>query len=454
MDLIPVVGSVDDLPAEVAGLQFQGVRRFPDTDAGVQIRYGIPALATADVYLYTQGFSDITDDLWSAEVEARFEDSCTLVVMTEAQGLHTDLVTLQSGYLFIPADAPEPLCLWASFAYTVSPGVPIPMIDPAGGTPVVTDMGRKFSHVGLRTDRGYLNKIRYTHPVEDGEKGFSGFRAFAAEWTDFVKRRPRVPQPGPHRPGADSASAPDSPERGFLEQVQQAARDMGMDSFLVTGGPYGVKGGFQPLLHTQETTTTMGYFVATGVACVLATDAALVFHIPPQAGDPGSGRPGPDHRASVGLLHVSRDGTCAFYTADVHWRDSTPAEVGPWTHHRAPPDEQWLLGRLPNGMIVTRNVDISRYVEFLRYGMEWAGNIDSSGDSPMREQLDAAFHSGPAAFAETADGYRESFLRELLLKAFSGMGLMDLFDRLPYGLSPEVFDAAVTNYLRERGAIP
>jgi hypothetical protein len=468
MDPIPVVGSEADLPAEVAGLHLQGVRHHTDPDSGVQIRYGITAFATADVYLYTQGFSDISDDLWSAEVEARFEDSCTLIKMTAAQGLYTDLVTLQSGYLFIPADAPEPLCLWASFAYTVTPGTPIPMIGSAGGTPVMTDMGRKSSHVGLRTDHGYLNKVRYTHPAEDGEKGFAGFRAFVAAWTDFVKRRPRVPQPGTHRPGADSPSAPDSPERGFLEQVQQFARDMGVaaaarpgevtDSFLVTGGPYGVRVVLQPLLHTQDTPTTMGYFVASGVGCVRATDAALVFHIPQQVGDPVSGGPGPDHdhdrRASVGLLHATRDGTCAFYTADVHWRDGSPAEVGPWTLHQARPDEQWLLGRLPNGAIVTRNVDISRYAEWARYGMELADDINFLGDSTMRDKLDAAFHAGPAAFAQTAAGYRELFLRELLLKAFSGGDFIDFIGRLPYGLAPEVFDAAVAEYLRERGAIP
>jgi hypothetical protein len=114
-----------------------------------------------------------------------------------------------------------------------------------------------------------------------------------------------------------------------------------------------------------------------------------------------------------------------------------------------------LVKRYVKGsLIVTRNVDISRYAEFLRYGMEWADDIDSSGDSTMREQLDAAFQAGPAAFAQTADGYRELFLRELLLKSFSGMDLMDFIDRLPYGLSPEVFDAAVTKYLRGRGAIP
>jgi hypothetical protein len=463
MDPIPVVGSEADLPAEVAGLHLQGVRRLPDPDGGVQIRYGISGFAMADVYLYTQGFRDITDDLWSAEVEARFEDACTVIKMAEAQGMYSDLVTLPSGYLFIPADSPEPLCLWASFAYTVTPGTPIPVIDPAGGTPVVTDMGRKSSHVGLRTDHGYLNKVRYTHPAEDGERGFARFRAFVAEWTDFVKGIPRVPQPGLHRPGADSSS-PDSLEPNFLEQAQQLAHDTVvaaggvMDSVLMTGGPYGVRVGFQTLLHTQETVTTMGYFVASGVACVRATDAALVFHIPPRVGDPAVGEPDHDPErgeSAIGLLHVTREGVCAFYTADVHSREAGPAEVSPWTPHPAPPDEQRLLVRLPSGMVITRNVDIGKYVELLRHGMGLADHLDSAENGgDVRGRLDAAFRAGPVAFARAADGLRELFLRRLLRQFFSDGDFMDYIERLPHGLSPEDFDAAVESYLRERGVIP
>jgi hypothetical protein len=65
-----------------------------------------------------------------------------------------------------------------------------------------------------------------------------------------------------------------------------------------------------------------------------------------------------------------------------------------------------------------------------------------------------AFRAGPVAFARAADGLRELFLRRLLRQFFSDGDFMDYIERLPHGLSPEDFDAAVESYLRERGVIP
>jgi hypothetical protein len=171
---IPVFGSESQLPASVGGLAFVHVEYFADPRLGVSIRYGKPTTAKADAYLYDLGLSDIPSDLGLQQVVEWFQHSCQDVMLAAERGLYLDFEVLASRYLHIPPGAPDPFCLWASFAYRQ-----------ISGPGVFT--GRRVSNLALRTDRGHINKVRYTYPEDAGEHGFAGFLGFVVEWTYLVQ---------------------------------------------------------------------------------------------------------------------------------------------------------------------------------------------------------------------------------------------------------------------------
>jgi hypothetical protein len=176
MNRVPVFGSEQHVPAIVGGLELECVEYFPDPKFGVGIRYGTPNTPKADVYLYDRGLSDIPDDLRSPQLIEWFQEACGAVMVMSERGQYRDFEVLASQHLHLPPDAPDPFCLWASFAYRQGPG------------PQVTFAGRRVSNLALRTDRGHINKVRYTYPEDAGEDGFAGFLAFLVEWTGFVQQ--------------------------------------------------------------------------------------------------------------------------------------------------------------------------------------------------------------------------------------------------------------------------
>lgn len=179
MRAIPLFGDESQLPAIIGGLAFEHVEYYPDPRLGVGIRYGTPTTAKVDAYLYDFGRADIPDDLRSPQVVEWFQEACQGVLVAAERGLYRDFEVLASQYLHLPPDAPDPFCLLASFAYRQVPGPDIPE---------VTFAGRRVSNLALRTDRGYINKVRYTYPEDAGEAGFAGFLAFVAEWTEAVQQ--------------------------------------------------------------------------------------------------------------------------------------------------------------------------------------------------------------------------------------------------------------------------
>lgn len=191
MKAIPVFGSKDQLPASIAGLDLESVDHYPDPKLGVMVRYGMPPFVKADAYLYDLGLTDIPGDLQSPRVAQWFQESFEGVLMAAKQGIYRDFEVLGSGYINVPPDAPDPLCLCASFTYRQDSGASVPVVFPEKeGTPVITDIGRLVSHMALRTDRGYINKVRFNYPEEAGEGGFAGFLNFMVEWTRVVQTAP------------------------------------------------------------------------------------------------------------------------------------------------------------------------------------------------------------------------------------------------------------------------
>lgn len=186
MTAIPVFGTEDRLPARVAGLNLEGVEQYPDPRLGVMVRYGIPPLIKADAYLYDLGLTDIPDDLESPQVETLFEESLQGVTTAAEQGVYLDFELLGSGYIKLPPESPEPFFLGATFSYRQNPKASVPVVFP-GTDGTVHDVGRIVSHMALRVDRGYINKVRFNHPEEAGDAGFTLFLGFVMEWTESVQ---------------------------------------------------------------------------------------------------------------------------------------------------------------------------------------------------------------------------------------------------------------------------
>ncbi len=180
---IPVFLNESSLPRVIGGLAFEGVDIYPDQRLGIKVRYGTGADLKADAFLYNHGHNDIPVNLRSEDVGNWFQEAYQNVQMAADQGLYLDLDIRASQFLHLPPDAPDPFCLWGVFAYRQAP------------SPLVSFLGTRISHLALRTDRGYINKVRFTYPEmeKDEEANFGRFLAFLVEWTFAVQEFGKPP---------------------------------------------------------------------------------------------------------------------------------------------------------------------------------------------------------------------------------------------------------------------
>ena len=171
---IPIFGDERNLPKTVAGLELSGVQRYPDPALGVSVSFNGPG-TKATVYLYNLGLAEVSTDVKSAQLLEVFQESYGDIDQQAASGAMRDFELHTSQYLHLPPDAPQPIGLWAAFSF-ISPS------ETDGA-----DADRQVSHLVVRADRGYFNKIRYTHPKDHGIEAVIRFRAFVAEWTAIVQ---------------------------------------------------------------------------------------------------------------------------------------------------------------------------------------------------------------------------------------------------------------------------
>jgi len=173
-----VFGDRDSVPRRLAGLIFLDAVIYPDARFGVGFRYAGPGHLKADTYLYDLGVPDVPDRLDAPQVLEWFSAARNEVTTLARQGKYLDLeIRDDATALYIPADATTPLCLCTRFSYRQAAGSGIDF------------NGKRVSHLALRTDRGYINKIRYTYPDTDEfrETGQAGFILFLSEWTSAVQ---------------------------------------------------------------------------------------------------------------------------------------------------------------------------------------------------------------------------------------------------------------------------
>ena len=164
------------LPKKVGELHHQETTIFDDPNLGVQIRYASPLGIKADVYLYNLGMSDIPDDITSSLVMEFFQGACGDVMAMAERGVLLDFEVRASQYLDILDAASLPIYMWAAFCYRQAPG------------PISGYEGMRYSHLALRSDRGYINKVRYTYHDTLAETAGEGLLLFLIEWYNAVQQ--------------------------------------------------------------------------------------------------------------------------------------------------------------------------------------------------------------------------------------------------------------------------
>jgi len=172
---VPIFSDELQLPHRLAGLDYAELEVYSDQQLGARIRYTNASGVKADAYLYNLGLTSIPTDLRATEVVKWFREACNDVFRYGQEGHYLDLQVRASRYLHIPQNAPEPFCLWAAFQYRQAPG------------PETAFEGQRMSHLALRTDRGYINKVRFTYPESMEASAFPVFLAFLQEWTHAVQ---------------------------------------------------------------------------------------------------------------------------------------------------------------------------------------------------------------------------------------------------------------------------
>jgi hypothetical protein len=160
---IPIFDDEDALPIQLHRLKYAFFQLYSDPRGGISLRYGNPDGTVADVYLYDGGFEKLPDGVRFGEMDRLFESECHQIIAVKA-GLCSDFRPTKSQELkLLGGSEPSHLCM--TFTYS-SPDA----------------RGVMTSHMAIRADMGFLNKVRYTYPSAFGESGLVGFEAFLRDW--------------------------------------------------------------------------------------------------------------------------------------------------------------------------------------------------------------------------------------------------------------------------------
>lgn len=170
---IPIFQHEGALPKELGELAYAGFELYDDERLGVKLRYE-RAITKADVYLYDLGLHSVPTNIRSDTVREFFQQACGEVFALGDRGMYLDLEVKASQYLHVPDDAPEPLFLWAAFYYRQA------------ASPFVADEGFRFSHIFLRTDAGYINKVRYTYLERADKDAGEDMIRFLFDWLNSI----------------------------------------------------------------------------------------------------------------------------------------------------------------------------------------------------------------------------------------------------------------------------
>lgn len=161
---------------------FSGMQIYEDSRLGVSIRYAGPGDMKVDAYLYDLGLDEITSDVMSPDVEKWFQESLQHIVIVAQTSEYLDFRIDHCHPFYLPDVPSNPFCLWAATSYGDPPGTD------------VVFAGRWISHLTLRTDRNFINKVRCTYPENKGiaREQFFYFFNFLLEWTRVIQEFPHL----------------------------------------------------------------------------------------------------------------------------------------------------------------------------------------------------------------------------------------------------------------------
>lgn len=172
---IPLFGTEDRLPLKLGKLSYVDIEIYDKKQLGVKIRYE-SGITKADLYLYDLGYDTIPEDIRSGLVTELFQKSCRDVLILADRGFYLDFEIKATKYFHLPYDAPDPMYLWAVFYYRQAQSV------------ATVYEGFRYSHLFLRTDFGFINKVRYTYPERIAEEAEGGMISFLLEWHEAISK--------------------------------------------------------------------------------------------------------------------------------------------------------------------------------------------------------------------------------------------------------------------------
>lgn len=191
MNTIPVFGVESSVPAMCALLSLTEIYSYDDPRMGVGFKYEGPDYIHADAYLYDLGLPHITDDIKSPEVISWFKIALAEIFKFVELGEYKNFTMAFSDFFFLEQNKSNPFCLLSSFIYEAT------ITDASNGNNIICEM-EQMSHLTLRTDRGFINKIRFSYPREVSHIGIKVFRAFLLDWTTAVQNFHTVSNNGPY----------------------------------------------------------------------------------------------------------------------------------------------------------------------------------------------------------------------------------------------------------------
>ena len=175
---IPIFQSEEQIPRFLGGLIHSSTEWFDDPRMGVRLRYGIPmtpaSLLKADLYLYDLG-QVIPADLMDPTVESFFQEACSLIMNDPGPFPYTDMEVRACEVLKLSDDDPGTWFHWAAFRYRQTGG----------------DYDEfRFSHIALRTDGGFINKVRFTYRETMADVGGNIFTKLLTDWQQSLNAAP------------------------------------------------------------------------------------------------------------------------------------------------------------------------------------------------------------------------------------------------------------------------
>ncbi len=165
----------------IGGLGLEDIHEYADPGNGTSFRYGLGVghRVKADAYLYDLQLPSVPSDFDDPLVASLFEQSCAAIMASVRLGQLELLSAARTMVLPVRlAEAEDVPWHVAAMRYRqVAQDQPEPE-------------GAKLSILALRTDRGYINKVRLT--LEDTEEtreiAFGALHRFLSEWLLALRR--------------------------------------------------------------------------------------------------------------------------------------------------------------------------------------------------------------------------------------------------------------------------